>query len=212
MQIGEYEENQNTKYNHVAPIDLNTIPNPEKEQALKEFAEGSLGLEKCLRVMWDNNLKTHACCAGEHDDYTIAYIAMSEGIDIFSFLSEELLSNDMIALKFEKIENRQTLYFGGTKELKDKLMEKVANDILTGRKQNNAIVQNKIGKELNSEWSKEGRIYHMKKIGMSEEEIKYHEELEKILKTGTVDEMIAIISEIKKLNNQRLAEKKEKRR
>ena len=45
---------------------------------------------------------------------------MADGIDIFSFLSEELLSSDMIALEFEEDQNRQTLRFGGTKEFKDK--------------------------------------------------------------------------------------------
>ena len=67
MEISRIGENKHTKYNHVAPIDLDTIPGEEKEQALKEFAEGSIGLENCLRNMWANNLKTHACCAGEEN-------------------------------------------------------------------------------------------------------------------------------------------------
>ena len=31
MEIGKNGENKNTKYNHVAPIDLDTIPDHEKE-------------------------------------------------------------------------------------------------------------------------------------------------------------------------------------
>ena len=213
MEIGIPGDNKKTKYNHVAPIDLDTIPDHEKEQALKEFAEGSVGLENCLRVMWANNLKTHACCAGEQDDYDVAYIAMADGIDVFSFLSEELLSSDMIALEFEEDQNRQTLRFGGTKEFKDKLMQKVADDILRGKKQNDHLVQNKIGKGLNSEWLKEGRFYYMRKLGMSEEEIRYRErdlELNRILLTGTQEEVDAIMPEFLErltLINQRLVEK-----
>ena len=214
MEIGVIGENKNTKYNHVAPIDLDTIPDYEKEQALKEFAEGSKGLENCLRAMWANNLKTHACCAGEQNDYDIAYIAMADGIDIFSFLSEELLSSDMIALEFNRDQNRQILRFGGTKEFKDKLMQKVADDILKGKKENDHLMQNKIGKGLNSEWLKEGRIYNMRKLGMSEEEIKYSErglELNKIIETGTQEEVDAIMPEFLervKLANQRLVKKR----
>ena len=108
MYISSSEEGKNTKYNHVAPIDLDTIPKEELEQALMEFAEGSLGLEKCLREMWKNGLKTIACCAGNNNPYEIAYIAMAEGVDIFSYLSSNLLSNDMVALESE---NNQVIRF-----------------------------------------------------------------------------------------------------
>ena len=198
MDFGNFLENKNTKYNHVVPIDLDTIPYYEKEQALKEFAEGSLGLEICLRIMWANNLKTHACCAGGHDEFDIGYISMGNGIDVFCFLSEDLLSSDMIALEFDKDQNRQTIRFGGKKEFKDKLLQKVSEDILSGKKQNDDLIQDKIGKGLNSDWLKEGRIYYMRKLGMSEEEIQFEErglELNKILETGTQEEVDAIMSE-----------------
>lgn len=218
MEIGKIGENKNTKYNHVAPIDLDIIPAHEREQALREFAEGSLGLENCLRVMWANNLKTHACCAGEQDEYDIAYITMANGVDIFSFLSEELLSSDMVALEFEEDKNRQTIRFGGTKEFKDKLMQRVADDIINGKKSNAHLIQNKIGKGLNSEWLKEGRINSMRRLGMSEEEINYRErgiELNRILETGTPEEIDAIMPEfLERVNliNQRLVEKNNERK
>ena len=113
MEISRKGENKHTKYNHVAPIEFDSIPDSEKEQALKEFAEGSLGLETCLRTMWDNGLKTHACCSGNDSEYDIGYICMEKGSDVFSYLSEELLSNDMIFLENE---HHQMISFGGSTE------------------------------------------------------------------------------------------------
>lgn len=209
-------ENKNTEFNHAAPIDLDTIPLDKREQALKEFAEGSLGLENCLRAMWANNLKTFACCAGELDDYDIAYIGMSPGVDVFGFLSEELLMNDMVALEVE--DSRQIMRFGGTKEYKDKLMQQVADDILSGKKQNEHQVQNKIGKGLNKEWINLGRINSMRKLGMSEDEIREYErelELRQIVSHGTEDEVNAVWPEYLQLvakMNDRVVEVKARQR
>ena len=199
------------KYNHTAPIDLDTIPFEDKEQALIEFAEGSLGLEMCLRVMWDNNLKTHACCAGEQDEYDIAYIAMSQGVDVFSFLSDELLDNDMVVLELEN--DRQTIRFAGLGDDKEHLMEKFARDISSGRKDNNFLVESKIGKNFPDEWLKQARIHDMVELGMTDEEIMFRErgiELEKILSYGTQEEIDAIMPEYVErvgLLNQRLLDR-----
>jgi len=170
MYISSSEEGKNTKYNHVAPIDLDTIPKEELEQALMEFAEGSLGLEKCLREMWKNGLKTIACCAGNNDPYEIAYIAMAEGVDIFSYLSSNLLSNDMVALESE---NNQVIRFAGFEENKEKLMFMLAEDISTGKKNNMKQVKEKMGKPINLEWQKEANIYYMRKAGLTEEKIAF---------------------------------------
>lgn len=194
--IGKIGENKNTEFNHVAPIDLDTIPLHKREQALKEFAEGSLGLENCLRAMWEINLKTFSCCAGELDDYDEAYIGMAPGVDVFCYLSEELLLNDMVALEVDN--DRQIIRFGGTIEYKDKLMQQVADDILSGKKQNEIQVQNKIGKALNSRWLKASRVNSMRKLGMSEEEIVDHERelaIRGILEHGTEEEVAAVWTE-----------------
>lgn len=209
MGIGKINENKNLKYNHVAPIDLDTIPVNEREQALKEFAEGSIALEKCLRTMWEHGLKTHACCAGEESDYDEAYISMAEGIDIFSFLSPDLLASDMIALENDC--NRQVIRFGGIREIREHFMQRVAQDIVNGKKDNIYFVQNKIGKSLNEAWRKESRIYHMRKAGESEDEISFQERgrvLNQILETGTNKEIEKALPEyeeyVRKINERLL--------
>ena len=196
MEISRIGDNKNLKYNHVAPIDLDTIPAEDKEQALREFSEGSLGLEKCLRSMWDNGLKTHACCAGNDSEYDIAYITMSDNVDVFSFLSDSLLSTDMIALEFS--EGHQTIRFGGPVEVKEQLMTSLAYDISTGYKQNEEVVKSKIGQPLNEEWLRNGRISSMRNQGLSEEEINFRErgfELNKIFDNGNDEERDAIMSD-----------------
>ena len=163
-------ETKPTKYNHIEPIDLDTITIEERDQALKEFAEGSLGLETCLRTMWKYGLKTHACGAAAESDYSIAYISMAVGEDIFGFLSSDLLDSDMIQL--DNHTQNQVLYFGGPKEVKELTMLLVARDITTGKKDNALQVQNKIGKYLNEAWMIECIIHHMRKAGLTDEEIR----------------------------------------
>lgn len=147
MEIENRRINKKTKYNRIVPIKLEKIPTSELFQALKEFSEGSIGMEVCLKEMWINNLVTHACCIG-HDDFDLAYIAMRENIDLFKYISEELLENDNIAIEFSY--GRQVIRFLGTKEEKETLFYKLAADIKAGIKNNEHIIENKIGKTLDN--------------------------------------------------------------
>ena len=202
MEIAHKNENKYTKYNHVAPIDLDTIPEEEKEQALIEFAEGSIGLEKCLRVMWNNNLKTHACCAGNDEIFDEAYIAMAEGVDLFSYLSENLLNEKMIVLEQEE---RQTIRIAGSEELKEKLLLMIALDITNGKKNNNDLLKEKIGKPFPLEWIKESRRYSMQNEGLSEKEIAFELkgiELNRIMEYGTQEEKEKIMPEYEEYTQQ----------
>lgn len=137
-------KNKNLKYNHVVPIDLDNIPKDEIKLALKEFSEGSFGLETCLSIMWKNNLKTKACCAGEYGDYDEAYILMDEKVDLFRYLSEDLLNNDMVAI--EKIYDKQRISFCGTIDEKEQLLKELANCIMSGKKNHDQLVQKKLKK------------------------------------------------------------------
>lgn len=132
------------EYNRVLPIDLDSIPVEKREEALLEFSEGSIGLEHCLRTMWDNGLKTHACCAGHDKINNRAYIAMSPNVDVFSYLSCDLIDNDMVDLidSFGK----QIIRFNGTKEQTENLFFQLAGDIVQGKKCNNESVREKINK------------------------------------------------------------------
>ncbi len=215
MEISAKGENKRTKYNHVAPIDLDTIPKEEREQALMEFAEGSVGLEKCLRAMWGNGIKTHACCAGNDKPYDVAYITLSSGYDFYSYLSDKLLDDELIKLEDSVI--GQAIFIAGTYEHKEKAFLLLANDILSGKKDNSKKVKDKIGKEFPFSWIKESTAYYMKRRGFSEKEIEFEIrglELNWIMEHGSEEEKDAISSEYMehtKIINQRLVERYQRR-
>lgn len=113
-------------------IKLDDIPKDEIFQALNDFSESSEGLKRCLSVMWKNNLRTIACCAGDEDSFDEAYIMMDENIDMFSYLSDELLFSDMVEISFKN--NSQVIAFIGPSSYKEKLFNILANDIMSGKK------------------------------------------------------------------------------
>ncbi len=196
MEVAYKKENKGTKYNHVAPIDLDTIPMEEREQALMEFAEGSKGLEACLRAMWGKCLKTHACCAGNDDLYETAYIAMSKNVDLFSYLSLDILRDELV--KIEETKNGQAIYIAGKPEHIENTFYLLAGSILSGKKNNDKEVKEKIGKEFPLSWIKEANAYHMLENGYTDEEIAFHIrglELNWIMAHGTVEEMKKILPE-----------------
>lgn len=208
-------ENKQLKYNHVAPIDLDSIPVDELEQALIEFAEGSVGLENCLRIMWANGMKTEACCAGERGEDDIAYISMCEGVDLFKYLSDDLLLNEMVALEDE---GHQLIRFAGEAAEKDRLMQKVAEDVASGIKDNSELLQEKIGKDFPAEWYRERNIRAMKRHGLTDEEIAARErqlELFKIMECGSQEEVDAVMPEFMEMLtsiNQKRVENQEGRK
>lgn len=58
-------------YNNGQILDINTIKN--KEKAFHDFAEGSIILEKLLKLLYQNQIETIACCRG-HSKEQEAYI------------------------------------------------------------------------------------------------------------------------------------------
>ena len=92
----EKEKTNTKKYNRGVPIPLDTIPIEDTEIALLEFANGSNGLIKCLRIMWMHGLKTYSSNPGERNSFDIGHIVMEEGEEIFSYLSKEFLEDDRI--------------------------------------------------------------------------------------------------------------------
>ena len=105
----EIKEKKIGKYNFGEPIKLDLIPIEECEEALHDFSNGSNGMEKCLRTMWMNGLKTHSCYPGNDNVFDIGYIVMTEGEDIFCYLSEEFLNDDSVRINIE--DNRQVIKF-----------------------------------------------------------------------------------------------------
>ena len=141
-----YFSKKSTKYNNHLPIDLDTIPLNDRKQALKEFAEGSLGLENCLKEMWQCGLKTHACCANELSDDRPSYIQMDVNVDLFSYLSKDTILNDFI--KLEVNYDRQIIRFFGPRSIRERLMNIVASDIAYGIKANYSLLQEKVNAKV----------------------------------------------------------------
>jgi len=57
------EERKDKGFNYSnEPIQYNKIPKDKIGEALKDFSEGSVSLEKCLSVLWKKELFTIACC------------------------------------------------------------------------------------------------------------------------------------------------------
>ena len=208
MKIRETSKNKRTKYNHVSPVSYDLIPESEREQALMEFAEGSVGLEKCLRAMWQTGLITHACCAGNDYDYKVAYIAMSDDVDLFSYLSADLINDELI--KLEKRKQKQIIRFAGLPEKKEKLMLLLANDILEGKKNNEELIKEKVGKEFPYSWIRESFINKLKMSNLSKEEFDFQLrgfELNWIMSYGTQEEINKILPEFRehtRIINERL--------
>lgn len=83
---------ETTKYNNGDCLDIEDIPEHEREIALTEFSEGSSALRNCLDILWHNSLPTYACCKGEHlqmrdsdpELLSVGYIFFARETDIFS--------------------------------------------------------------------------------------------------------------------------------
>ena len=155
-----------SKYNSGPMIDLNSIPSEEKERALDEFSEGSQGLRFCLSMMWDKGLKTAACCSGHESSFHEAYILMDNGVDIYSYLSGELLSSDMVSISLNR-DNNEAIHFVGTQKDKEHFFFLLAKDIATGKKQNAQQVRDKLGRPINQEWLVHGIVYNMLRDNLS---------------------------------------------
>ena len=146
------------KYNYGIPSPLDEIPIEDCEQALIDFSDGSLALKKCLRILWMHGLKTFSCNHGERNTFEIGHIVMEEGEDIFSYLSEEFLSDERI--RIDIIDNRQEIKFAGSKGEKEGAMLFLTREIQSGRKKNNKeLVLKKIGEPFPVEWVRRLKSY-----------------------------------------------------
>ena len=145
------------KYNYGEDIDLDTIPISDTEQALIDFSDGSNGLEKCLRIMWMNGLKTRSSSPGEKNVFDIGYIIMEEEEDIFCYLSEEFLNDDRI--RIDLVNNMQRIRFAGNTAEKEGAMLFLARDIQSGKKNNLKLVVEKIGLPFPNFWVRRLKSY-----------------------------------------------------
>lgn len=151
-------EEKTSKYNYGEPIPLDLIPIEDTELALKEFANGSIGLEKCLRIMWMHGLRTYASYPGGKNTFDIGYIVMEEGEDVFSYLSEEFLNDDRI--RIDIVDERQEIKFSGSLGEKEGALLFLAREIDSGRKKDNSeLLLKKIGEPYPNGWVRRLRTY-----------------------------------------------------
>ena len=145
------------KYNYGQHIDLDSIPISDTNIAIHDFADSSIGLEICLRVMWQHGLKTYSCYPGNDNIFDIAYIVMEENEDIFCYLSEEFLNDDNIRINIE--DNKQIIRFSGNIGEKNSEMIFLAQNILKGKKKNSSLLESKIGLPFPDGWVRKIQFY-----------------------------------------------------
>lgn len=203
----EERKDKGFNYNN-EPIQYSKIPKEEISVALKDFSEGSAALEKCLEVLWKKELFTIACCKGDHlykgsdtgSMFGEAYIAFEPGVDIFNYLSETLIKSDMVELS--NINNKQTIYFYGKD--KDILILALANDVLTGQKNNYQLIQEKVEKQVDKNVLIESFINRLKVNGLLDDEILSLIPIVDFIINSQLDKNVSIIeinSAIEKYNN-----------
>lgn len=62
-----------SKYNTGKPIDINSLTKEERNQAFREWAEGSKALEKLLHIGYKKGFLSLACCGGDTGHPYICY-------------------------------------------------------------------------------------------------------------------------------------------
>ena len=160
----EKMNNYESRYFSKGSINLNTIPTEDCELALMAFSGESIGLIKCLRAMWQRNLKTHSCHVDYNNPQDIAYIKMEKNIDIFSYLSERILTDDMIQINY--VDEKEIIIFSGTRERIEGALLALARDIQTGRKHNIELLKEKLYKPFIAEYEKQDNI-KIKKLSIN---------------------------------------------
>lgn len=150
------------------------------KKCAKEFSEGSIELERCLITLWNHELYTKACCKGhlmgEKDFkflYHYAYIAMEENIQLFKYLSDELIINPYILLYC--FNNQECIYFYGDNKYKN--IELLTRDILNGVKNNNELLNDKVNVPMMPSLKKKLIDDYYLECGFNKSEIKKLDEL-----------------------------------
>ena len=159
-------------YNYGQPISIDNLNKDDWIQAATDFSEGLDSLKQLLLCMWENGIKTFACCKGYHyinnsqnGPLDILYpteIVLQQNNDVFSYLSEEIINSPYVKLGFEF--EKQLIYIYGEK--RDEILQKIIKDILSGKK-NNIIIY----KEPQSKIRVESYVYGLRINGFSDEEI-----------------------------------------
>ena len=143
------------------------------ESSARNFSEGLQVLEKCLQIIWNQNIVTTSCCKGNHLSINVdnspevnceAYIAFGENQEWKSFLSQKTIENSDVI-----IGERAIYYYGADAE---RFFELLSLDFITGKKDNKSFLENK-NNEVTPEMEYKSFIISLKQIGFDEEQISY---------------------------------------
>ena len=133
-------------------IDIQTLSKENRNQYALIFSEGSKSLEHCLKVLWDNDLYTMACCKGHKMIeknyngflYLYAYIAMEKNSKLFEYLSDEIIFDPYNVLY--NFNGCECIYLYG--DNKEERILKISDDVLTGKKNNKKQLKIKVNKPM----------------------------------------------------------------
>ena len=161
--------------NHKVLIDIKKLPIDERKELAEFFSEGSKTLGMALRTLWNKRLYTIACCKGhlfgERDwmfSRMYSYIAFDKDINVFQYLSDELLSNPYVAIG--TFDYHQAIYFFGRN--RDDYMLKFISDIMNKKVINSKYLSSKMNRPLDYETMKEVKREYYLDSGFTEDEIK----------------------------------------
>ena len=153
-------------------IDIKSLTKEEQKELIKTYAEGSKTLELALRTLWNKKLYTTACCKGhllgeKHFYFTsmYSYIAFEKGIDVFKYLSDDLINNPYIVLTSD---SNQAIFFYG--ENKDSLMLMFITDIMKKKEVNSRFLEGKVNKLLDPITKEQVKHDYYLKSGFTEKE------------------------------------------
>lgn len=144
------------------------ISKDELKSQLKDFSEGSVALEMCLRVLWKRNVPTKACCKGAHLSYTHdgyvslavdPYIAFMPGCEWQKYLPKEILEDEDVFLDEDAIH-----YFGNNI---DEFFYTLAFSVIVGEKDNSKEVSSKFARQPESVdlLLYQSYVYSLNKVG-----------------------------------------------
>lgn len=184
-------------------VDITKIPKENVSFVIKQFAEGSPSLEKCLQSAYNVGVVTRACCKGNHIEVnensnssrviinSEAYISFEKGSDWQSYLSPQIIED-----KFAVIEEDCIRYYG---ENHDEFFEKLSGDFITGKKENKTLLdmkKNLYSKEMIDKLEKHSYLYSLMKNGFSDEQIstllQLQFKIEQVYSDSTINDSDAI--------------------
>ena len=171
-----YVKGNRVVHNKDISIPISSIKKEDRRKYSTIFSEGSQGLNNCLYTMWEIGLDTIGCCIGTSEEYREGFITAKEGVDFFRYLSSNILDDDMVRIWIDKTwspKGRQQIVFAGSQERKEEILTHLAEDLLTGVKDNVEQVRKKLNKPLSSLYLLEKQEYNLRRKGLSEKDIAY---------------------------------------